>query len=110
MDGEHDRLVRVGAVRAAIADEFWDSEHARALLAMHSSDTLWALLLALFELANELCVGEDERMVSPSLQTDAVVRASPGALLDVLQSPMGKALTSVLDGRRPGGRKLRSVT
>ena len=110
MDSEQDRMVRLGAVRAAVANEFWDGEPARALLAMHSSDTLWVLLGALFELANELYVGEDAMMVSPSLEPDAVVRAPPGAVLDVLQSPMGKALTSVLDGRRPGGRKLRPVT
>lgn len=109
MDSEHCRLVPLGAVRAAIADEFWHGEPARALLEMHSSDTLWALLVALFHLADELYVGEDEAMVSRSLEPASVLRAPPRAMLDVMQSPMGKALTSVMDGRRPGGRNLRSI-
>lgn len=95
------RLVRLGAVRAAIADEFWDGEPARALLAMHSEATL-SLLGALFELANELDVGEDETMVAPSLAPDAVVRAPPGAFLAVLRSRFGEAVSSVLGGRDSG--------
>ena len=105
MDSEHCRQVPLGAVRAAIADEFWHGEPARALLGMHSSDTLWTL----FELADELYVGEDEAMVSRSLEPASVLRAAPRAMLDVMQSPMGKALISVMDGRRPGGRNLRSI-
>jgi len=99
--GERDRLVRLGAVRAAIADEFWDGEPARALLTMHSEATL-SLLGALFELANELDVGEDEMMVAPSLAPDAVVRAPPGAFLAVLRSRFGEAVSSVSGGGGPG--------
>jgi hypothetical protein len=99
--GKRDRLVRLGAVRAAIADGFWDGEPARALLAMHSEATL-SLLGALFELANELDVGEDEMMVAPSLAPDAVVRAPPGAFLAVLRSRFGEAVSSVLGGGDSG--------
>jgi hypothetical protein len=96
VDGECDRMVPVGAVRAAIADEFWDGEPARALLRMHSDAMLSVLLGALFELANALYVGEDEVLVAPTLAPGAVVTAPPGAVRAVLRSRLAEAVKSVL--------------
>lgn len=109
VDGKRGGLVRLGAVRAAVGDDFWDGEPARALLGMYSSATLGVLLGPLFELAHELEVGEDEMMVAPSLAPDAVVRATPDAVLAVLRSRFGEAVRAVLDGGDDDGPRLRVV-
>jgi len=109
VDGKRGGLGRLGAVRAAIADDFWDGEPARALLGMHTSATLGVLLGPLFELAHELDVGEDDTMVAPSLAPDAIVRATPDAVLAVLQSRFGEAVNAVLDGGDDDGPRLRVV-
>jgi hypothetical protein len=97
MDGEHDRLVRLGAARAAIADEFWDGEPARALLRMHSNETLSALFAAVFELAKELHVGDDELLVAPTGELDAVLTAPPVVVAAVLRSRFVQALNAAVD-------------
>lgn len=97
MDGDRDRLVRLGAVRAAIADEFWDGEPVRAPLRMHSNETLSALFGAVFGLAKELHVGDDELFVAPTGELDAVLTAPPGAVGAVLRSRFLQALNAAVD-------------
>lgn len=100
MDGERDGLVRLGAVWAAIGDEFWDGEPARALLRLQSDETLSMLFGALFELTNELSVGGDDLLVAPTVELDAAVMAPPAAFQAMLQTRFVQALNAALD--RPG--------
>lgn len=100
MDGERDRRVRLGAVRAAIEDEFWDGEPARALLRMQSDETLGILFKALFQLTDELSVGGDDLLVAPTVELDAVVTAPPSAFQAMLQTRFVQALGAAF--HRPG--------
>lgn len=100
MDGERDRRVRLGAVRAAIEDEFWDGEPARALLRMQSDETLGNLYGTLFELTNELSVGGDDVLIAPTAEPDAVVIAPPSAFQAMLQTRFVQALGAAF--HRPG--------
>lgn len=95
-----DRRVPLGLLRAAVADEFWLGEPARALLAVRSEEAVGALLESLLELVGAFEAGADDLLVAPSLSPEAVARASPAGFLALLHTPLFEALTATMEMHR----------